>query len=1017
METMNWNELITGAYTTPLIGRTRLLEQLDTQLTDPTPGPHAVVISGQGGIGKTRLLIAALEMASRIPGMHVARAIVDLYHVPTHTPGGLAFALYGALRLPPDAFRDYEAARAKLEALRLSGNITAIAEQRAQTLEAFGKDLRRLATQGRVILALDTAERLVYGANQLPMPILQYAEVWAWLLKSLPTWGNVTLLIAGRPQIELLRQGLAQALVRPVAYLPVDVFEETESLAYFEAVTQRLRDEAPEVAERIAALTPQNRRLMHLYSGGRPILLALLVDLLSTGGLGQIPEVLRSPSRTPLTDAGLEEVRNLLEQQLVARLQLLPRVGGTVIALGRLPKGADAELLVGLLGGSIEEAAARLDEVRSQSFVKIRPSDRRVFLHDEMYTLLSRQIYEDEADALAADAAGKAIMAYYRTQQERCQQKLNELYRPAEEQGRTDIDLAPIVEINNRRISLLAEIVYYRLRQNAVRGFQRYYRYIREAAMTGDTALDLQLQAEVLAFLVERDPSGQAAAIDGLERGAIVGVMALRPVVRAWAEGKYTGVLDEANRLRQQGAMVLDSSTPGTRKILDAWEATALIALGGAERLSRARALLDRAIEDMEVLLAGGSATGEWQKWRVQAVTGFAYRVRGYLNRTCGLMQDAANDYERAAQFWADINLQVEEATTLNDMGFALAELGKWSDARALVERALRIRRTLGPRSPAGLSMNTLAMIDIREGNYLSAIERAERALALFRTIEDWFGAGLALTALSEARRRRSMAEESLSIEERSDLLRRAREEAQEALGFFKQIGAESRQVEALIEDGCACRDLIRVLQIGGSSPEELEPLIVEGVQALDDAAKLAGEAIRYRRVDALVNQAWLGSFVERDDLFDKAALAAEAVIPKAYKITRERGLPVLPRDASELLLWPQQGKLHTLYGYRAFRRYSDSLMTMSQPGDTTFLEQAVEQYVLGLEYNALYGADNRDMRRARERIYEQLQDLTSPQLRVVAAKVEQVEAEYQLSKSELRKMLVNRALWRGNIT
>jgi tetratricopeptide (TPR) repeat protein len=532
--------------------------------------------------------------------------------------------------------------------------------------------------------------------------------------------------------------------------------------------------------------------------------------------------------------------------------------------------------------------------------------------------------------------------------------------------------------------------------------------------MTGDTALDLQLQTEVLAFLAERDPSGQAAVVDGLERSAVVGVMALRPVVRAWAEGDFHKALVEAKQLRSDGSQILQSTRPGTEAVLSAWEGYSLIFMGGDENLRLAREKLDSSIESTEKFLQSEQTISEFSKWRIQAVLAFAYRVRGYLNRMRGLMQDAADDYAQAANLWDEVNLLVELAMTLNDMGFALAELGKWPDARALVERALKIRRELGPRSPVGLSMNTLAMIDIREGNYLLAIERAERALALFRTIEDWFGAGLALVALSEAQRRRALTEEVPSSTEKIELLQAARAHANEALRIFEQIDIEPRQVEALIEEGCACRDLIWILQVSDGSPEDLDTLTTQGAQTLERAATLAGEAIRYRQVDALINLAWLWSFAGRDDLFEKAALTAQAVIPEAYKITKEHGLPVLPEDESELLLWPQQGKLHTLYGYRAFRRYVETLMTMSQPGDTTFLQQAVEQYVLGLEYNALYGTDNRDMRRAKERIYEQLQDLGPAQLRIVAAKVQEVEAEFQLGMSELRKMLVNRALWRG---
>src|SRR5689334_14925290 len=140
MDATNWDELGAGAYSTPLVGRANILGQIETTLNDQSLEPRIVFITGGGGIGKTRLLAAALEVAQHLSGLHVARAIVDLYHVPTHTPAGLTFALYQALKPPTDTFQEYIAARKKLESMHLSGDISGIAAQRTQALETFGQD-------------------------------------------------------------------------------------------------------------------------------------------------------------------------------------------------------------------------------------------------------------------------------------------------------------------------------------------------------------------------------------------------------------------------------------------------------------------------------------------------------------------------------------------------------------------------------------------------------------------------------------------------------------------------------------------------------------------------------------------------------------------------------------------------------------------------------------------------------------------------------------------------------------
>jgi len=48
-----------------------------------------------------------------------------------------------------------------------------------------------------------------------------------------------------------------------------------------------------------------------------------------------------------------------------------------------------------------------------------------------------------------------------------------------------------------------------------------------------------------------------------------------------------------------------------------------------------------------------------------------------------------------------------------------------------------------------------------------------------------------------------------LHADERIELLRRARDYAREANSLFAELGESPRQVEALIEIGCACRDWV----------------------------------------------------------------------------------------------------------------------------------------------------------------------------------------------------------------
>jgi hypothetical protein len=908
--------------------------------------------------------------------------------------------------------------------MRLSGEVAEVADQRVRTLDAFNSDMKALTAHQRVVLALDTAERLVYGMAQTTTPETQMAESWHWLLQSLTQWGNVALLLAGRPdETQPLRHQLNETLNRAAIEIPVEGFSEEESLAYFNEVAQVAQAEGNhEVASRVAQLPPEARRLAHLYARGKPILLALLIDHLSVAE--QVPDLLRTPFDEALRKmkSDPDRVQAQLEEQLVQRLVETRQFGYTFLALGRLAKGTNAELLAKILDISPDETQARLNEVRRLSFVKVRPADERVFLHDEMYALLQRWVYDNPHDAAERDRVAKLVQDYYDEQVARVRQDLDKLYAPVEVGGKDRLDLPRLAEVHARQQALQTELVYYRLRHEPVRGFQRYYRYTREAILSGNTSFYVQLQAEMLAFLAEQDRNGKgrASLLNGLERDVVLGEMALQPVMRAWAGGEYEGALAAANALRQSGARRAAIRTPINEAALNAWEAYALIYLGGEANLNLAWQKLDVAIESLSASTASTTREmSEAQLWRARAALAFAYRVRGYLKRSRGFMQGAVGDYSLATALWREVNVQIELATALNDMGFAMAELGYWTDARALVNEAFEIRTRFGYRSLAGLSRNTLALIDLREGNYITAIERAERALLLFRALGDERGVGLALIALAEAQRRYSGTPLVPDLEVKVDYLREARDYAREALAIFERRGETIRQVETLIEEGCACRDWVRVRRERPSPRDNIERLITEGDHALRRAAKLAGAAILYRQVDALVNLAWLGFFGGRDDLLDEAARAAEAAIPAEYRINKGSGKPDVPMDQAQVLLWPQLGKLHTLYGHQAHARYLEAKRTSGTGLLASPLLDVAHHYTLGLEYSALYGEDYRDIRRAKDEIHDRLKSLQRDfgfkEVKTIARQVNEVEREFNLRESVMRRFLKRRALWYGD--
>src|SRR5688572_21138301 len=125
-----------GAYATDLVGRKAEREAMEAVVRESGKTPRVVYLRGGGGFGKTRLLVAGLDDAGK-SGARAAHAIVDLYHVDTHTASGLADAMYAVLTPPMDTLHNYERERQVLERMRLSSVLSNVAEQRQKALEAF----------------------------------------------------------------------------------------------------------------------------------------------------------------------------------------------------------------------------------------------------------------------------------------------------------------------------------------------------------------------------------------------------------------------------------------------------------------------------------------------------------------------------------------------------------------------------------------------------------------------------------------------------------------------------------------------------------------------------------------------------------------------------------------------------------------------------------------------------------------------------------------------------------------
>jgi hypothetical protein len=319
----------------------------------------------------------------------------------------------------------------------------------------------------------------------------------------------------------------------------------------------------------------------------------------------------------------------------------------------------------------------------------------------------------------------------------------------------------------------------------------------------------------------------------------------------------------------------------------------------------------------------------------------------------------------------------------------------------------LRMRRKLGPRVPVALSLNTLAAIDVGEGQYPAAREKAERALAIFRAFSFQRGIGMALTTLSEAIRRQAGATVLLSDEERIKLLRQARDHAREAISLFQELGETTRQVEALIELGSACRDWVWRLTISPRASDDPERIYKESENSLEQAANLAKKhGITYLQVDALVNLLWLKYYmIEPDeDVSDTNPLhvlldETEGIFPAESEMEKQ------PQ------VWAQKGKLYVLKGHLDYLQLKQK--REKQPKGMSddlrnILKKIAIDYAFGLDYSSRFALDYQGVRQAKNGVSDRLKLLNAVEMRVIC---DQIKTLYPQG-SVIQNFLTNRALW-----
>lgn len=750
-------------------------------------------------------------------------------------------------------------------------------------------------------------------------------------------------------------------------------FTEEETLEYFQALIPHLQGSS-EPRDRMAAevLSRWNDDLRRMFFYGlrddgtvRPIFLALVIDYLTVTGrpfpVGRSLVEVKSLS---------EEDRERLQEELLKGVEeeirnALHPTEEIVRVLSWLHRGADENLLGQITGIGEETLKEACERVRRLSFVKIRPADQRLFLHDEMYALL-RSLH-----GVIPERAFKPVREYYGALIDQIKKSIWSLY-----EAQPYLSPSEQVALETTRLrEAITEDLHYKLHRSFDKGFDQYFIYAEEALAMGDETLDVELRAELVEFLREQNASPPAD---------VRADAAVRWVKRQISAGNLNEALSLIQKIREEARHLVEPGGLLTQAELDIAEATVYLYQGNLDkaeqRLSEAQQNLERFQVSPETPV------------RFNAVMGRLYNHWGYLRRVQGQFGAAEEKYRKALPYWRAASMEAEQANTLTNLAFVLALRGRFDAARRQAQDALKLRGQLGMTGAVAFTLNTLAQIEIYAGQYRDAEDWARRALAVAQGAGFRRGEGLAHLSLASIYR--YMSEPPCPAANRREWLEKSLEHSSRAREIFsKEISEPERLGTAYYEDAIAHQEFCRPPLIEGI---DVKRHADQSEKSFQQAMKIAEECRLWPLyLDAGMGLAWLYYYTE-----EKEKLASHLESLETFLQEQFASLQITPTASPSigedtiLDVFSQRARWHVLRGVQALDGF-DSARESRQAPPYPSLRRAAREFALALEYDTLVADNFRDLRRALNLIYERLKVLNTAELRAFYETITEMADEF----------------------
>jgi len=822
-----------------------------------------------------------------------------------------------------------------------------------------------------------------------------------WLYKSfLPALqGNIVILLAGRPgglaeRLDALRERNPRLLVHHTEVEALSVEETEEYLMAIAQVEGKQGD--GDSAARLWSYNEKYSEVIHYLTGGRPILLALVADM-----------VAHDWPLPPTFDLAPKELEKQsprtwwpeIEGALALRIQdsAWP-IGPTLRAMAWLRKGATPELLARVMElrardgeWDVYTASGYLEQVSQLALVKARPGTRRVFLHDEMYALLEEHTLKKTAEDERERIYG-AIRKYYREQTEDLEQRIEQF--------------PPVYSsIRARLRQAYAEEMHYRLYHSPPLGYAMYFWLAEEALGGRDPETDMLLRAEflrTLGMLKENDYHvGHIPREAEMDAAVRWGMRAL------FLQGNPDKALDIFDLVqRRWGKDAGKLRLPWAH--LQLHQAVAQIQRAAGDDWAQARKLLDSVERTAEQLLAAppDSPVVKGYRWQAKIVKSLSLNFRGYLDRQEGRYLEAVKHYQQSAMLQRRLGMAAL-IPTLTNLSYVMALTGEAHHARLMAEEAERLARRSGKEHMLAMTLNVRALVEGHDDHHKAALRYTDQALDVASRLPSPRVRGLIHLTRARAHRYLWNALGDNERQREPHFFPDALKEANQAVKLLRHSPTD--RVDALLERGCVYRDLARRYHELGKRDETKE-FAGRSKDDLERAAVLAGAiGLPRQQASAWTNLGWLLYYLGRKDGMEETLDKAYAPFPADYIFPTKGPLPPMAekRRKREAMLpfWSTLGKVEMLKGYVSL---DQALSSNGRGNPQDGLAQAAEHITLSLAYDELVAESYFDLRKAEEQLHKRiLHDSLS--IRALHRCAEQVAEEHELEQPTRFQQFLNR--------